>query len=184
MPIFKFIGMLAILVSLQSLLPHVQGATAVQQIFRNSEITVTFPPDGFAVQTQPKTPGKTYFERYVTHLKFCRQPKAPPHVQQVRSEDGWLCHFYVLPVLEKEKIKALVLQAHPQPGVVTYQKQPGIGEEKWNGHDLLVWREQYGKTRLDHFLVLGPKANYLFVSSPYGDGDRIREIVKTLVVQP
>lgn len=153
-------------------------------IFENPEIHVTFPADGYI--SKSVTPAKTqdYFAQYTTHLKFCRQPTLPSYVQQVRSEDGWLCHFYVLPVLDKAKIKDAILKRDDRHTEITYQKKKGIGEEAINGQPMLVWREQSGKTRLDHFLVLSHQHHYLWVSSPYGDGERMREILKTLQFKP
>lgn len=151
------------------------------RVFQNGEIKVTFPETGYAVKDKPAT-GTGYFAGYTTRIRFCRQPYQPPHVQQVRSEDGWLCTFYILPPLAEAEVRAEILRQKGKLESITYQKENGIGKETIKGHQVLVWRMQAGKTRLDHFLVLGPKHNYLFVSSPYGDGESTRKVVETLQV--
>ena len=45
------------------------------------------------------------------------------------------------------------------------------------GHRVIRWRFQAGKTRLDHYLLIGKKFNYLFVSSPYGSNGAIEELI-------
>lgn len=152
--------------------------------FQTAEIQLTFPESGYAVQALPARPPSGYFDSYSAHLKFCKQPRQPAYVQQVYSDDGWLCHFYELPALKPEQIKPLILKRRTQSVRITYRQKAGIGEETYKGHPLLVWREQAGKTRLDHFLVVGPAHNYLFVSSPYGDGEMIRNVLNTLNFLP
>lgn len=157
------------------------GSDKTLKTFEHQDLRVDFPEDGFAEQTVPQHPEAEYFSRYQVHLKFCRQPELPAHMQQVRSTDGWLCHFYVLPPLTVEQAKVEILKTQTSDQSISYQKQQGlIGEERFKQHPMLVWRHQSGKTRLDHFLVFGPEQNVLFVSSPYGDGDRIRKIVESL----
>ncbi|MEZ0369976.1 MAG: hypothetical protein ACAI44_12890 [Candidatus Sericytochromatia bacterium] len=156
-------------------------ADEVQRVFQNQEIQITFPETGFALKPLPAKSITGYFANWLTHLKFCRQPKQPPHVQQVHSEDGWLCNFYILPRLGKTEVRAEVLKRRSAHTQISYQKEAGIiGEEAHQGHPMLVWREQSGKTRLDHFLIIGPKHNFLFVSSPYGDGEMLRRTVASL----
>ncbi|PKL77088.1 MAG: hypothetical protein CVV27_06975 [Candidatus Melainabacteria bacterium HGW-Melainabacteria-1] len=160
--------------------PVAMAEAKQQKVFQTPEIEVIFPDSGYAEQALPAQAGPGYFARYSTHLKFCKQPEQPPHMQQVRSADGWLCHFYILPPLEAQALHAEVLKRQAENWTISYQREPGIGTETHAGHPMLVWRQQSGKTRLDHFLVIGPRHNYLFVSSPYGDGERIRNVVSTL----
>ena len=155
-------------------------AAETNRVFQNQEIKVVFPESGYAAKSVTPKAGAAYFARYLTHLKFCKQPQQPPHVQQVRSEDGWLCSFYILPPLAKEQLKTEILKQQGPHQTLTYQKKPGIGEERHRDRPMLVWRMQSGKTRLDHFLLIGPQHNYLFVSSPYGDGEMTRKTVETL----
>lgn len=152
----------------------------IKRLFKNDEIEVTFPEDGFASQKIEKEKGEKYLSQYSTYLKFCKQPEQPPYVQQVYSADGWLCAFYILPPWDVDKIKQDLLSGLDKYDQIRYQEQETIGEEIINGNKVLVWRHRRGKTRLDKFLVLGKKHHYLFVSSPYGDGDKIRQIVETV----
>lgn len=165
---------LAILLALPAM------AEPSERLYRAPDFEVTFPEGGYAAKPLPDTETAGYFRQYDLHIKFCRQPALPPHVQQVRSEDGWLCSFYRLPPLGAGAARAEILARKPEQTTISYAKAEGIGTEAHQDLPMLVWREQSGKTRLDHFLVLGPRHNYLFVSSPYGDGDRIREVLRTL----
>ena len=43
--------------------------------------------------------------------------------------------------------------------------------------EVLKWRAQNGKTRLDHYVIFGKEYNYLFVSSPYGSSGVIENVI-------
>ena len=49
-----------------------------------------------------------------------------------------------------------------------------------NDLPVISWRNQRGKTRLDHFLVLGDEHAYHFTSAPYGNGDEIELIIESM----
>jgi len=143
--------------------------------FKRQGVTIPFPNGEFEEKEPLYVASDKALHQFAGYVKFCKQPELPPEVQQVMSEDGWLCELTILQKIFAEDIKEEIAELYP---TATYEGEPGIGKETINGREVFVWREQYGKTRLDHFLLLGDVEDYHFVSSPYGDGDTIRTIIQ------
>ena len=81
----------------------------------------------------------------------------------------YLSSMFILPSLSLKALKKEIpsyLARYPLYQLTEKVKEVTIGDKK-----VLRWRAQNGKTRLDHFVVFGPRYNYLFVSSPYGSSN-------------
>ena len=146
-------------------------------VYSNEEIRIDF-----GGQFEPREkPGTTQYPQHLpqplTTVDFCPWRPQPPEVQQVmRPERGFLCELHILPGAPEAKAMAQIQSAHAgnrERHVRNFWLQvTDIG-----GHRVIRWRFQAGKTRLDHFLLIGRKFNYLFVSSPYGSNGTIEEIL-------
>ena len=149
-----------------------------EMIFDNGEVTLSFAPGGFIITKLDKTPDpKNYFNRHKYLVKFNRVKPQPAYVQQVSSSDGWLSELRVLP---KENMDKLIEDI---PGMYPANKYARLTEVTMvnvNKHKVLRWKYQIGKTRLQHFLVLGGKHNYLFISSPYGETESILALIRKM----
>lgn len=146
-------------------------------VFSNEEIRIHF--NG---QFEPREkPGNTQYAKYlpqpIATVDFCPWKPQPPEVQQVmRPERGFLCELHILPGATEEQAMIRINAAHANDKrrhVRNFRLQvTDIG-----GHRVILWRFQAGKTRLDHYLLIGKKFNYLFVSSPYGSNGAMEEII-------
>lgn len=146
-------------------------------VFSDGEIRVDF-RQRFSVAPSAKgIPYGDYLAKPLQLIEFCPFQPQDPEVQQVGpSESGFLCELYKMPLENAETALELVQNASK-----VKRKDHGIfrNVEVVKLRDLKVvrWRFQVGKTRLDHFLVIGKKHNYLFVSSAYGSNGSIEEIL-------
>lgn len=154
------------------------GKTSIIPIvFTNEEIRIDF---GGQFEQREK-PGTTQYPQHlpqpITTVDFCPWRPQPPDVQQVmRPERGFLCELHILPGATEAQAMHKIQSAHANDKrrhVRNFRLQAtDIG-----GHRVIRWRFQAGKTRLDHFLLMGRKFNYLFVSSPYGSNGAIEELI-------
>ncbi len=146
-------------------------------VFINNEIRIEF-GGPFALRDQPgETLYPQHFAKPLQTIDFCKWNPQPPHVQQVsRPRTGFLCELHILPALGESDVLAAVQAAHEQESrkhVRNFRLETvSIGK-----HRVVRWRFQAGKTRLDHFMLIGKKYNYLFVSSPYGSNGAIEDII-------
>lgn len=154
------------------------GKTSIMPVvFTNEEIRIDF-----GGQFEPREkPGKTQYPQYLpqplTTVDFCPWRPQPPEVQQVmRPERGFLCEMHILPGATEEKAMTQIQSAHAQ-NKEKHIRNFRLQAIEIDGHRVIRWRFQAGKTRLDHFLLIGRKFNYLFVSSPYGSNGAIEEIL-------
>lgn len=146
-------------------------------IYSNAEIRVDF-AGPFSVRIEPgATVYRDLFPRPLQTVDFCRWQPQDPEVQQVsRPETGYLCEMHILHVQSVAEIMAAVRKS-------SENKRPDRGTNRnltyseFHGLKVIQWRFQVGKSRLDHYLVLGKAYNYLFVSSPYGSNGAIEEIL-------
>lgn len=154
------------------------GRTSIIPIvFTNEEIRIDF-----GGQFEPRgKPGITQYPQHlpqpITTVDFCPWRPQPPEVQQaMRPESGFLCELHILPHAAEAEALDKIKSAHANDGrrhVRNFRLQAvDIGR-----HRVIRWRFQAGKTRLDHFLLMGKKFNYLFVSSPYGSNGMIEDII-------
>ncbi len=87
----------------------------------------------------------------------------------------YLSSLFVLPKISKDELEEEIKQyavEHP-----SFQITKNIKKLKIGNCEVLKWRFQNGKTRLDHFMVFGKSHSYLFVSSPYGSNGSIEEVI-------
>jgi hypothetical protein len=157
-------------------------AAAQPASFTNKEVAIDF-AGPFAVRDQP---GATLYPQLLAKplqtVDFCKWYPAPPEVQQVsRPDRGYLCELHILPAQSERKTFQQVEAAHEAESrkhVRNFRLETvTIGK-----HRVVRWRFQAGKTRLDHFILIGKKYNYLFVSSPYGSNGSIEEIISKVVL--
>ncbi|MDH5680811.1 MAG: hypothetical protein OEZ36_04430 [Spirochaetota bacterium] len=149
-----------------------------EMIFDNGEVILSFAPDGFITTLLKKTPDpKNYFNRYKYLVKFHRVKPQPAYVQQVSSEDGWLSELRVLPKENMDKLIEDIPGMYPPNKYARLTEVRLINVKKFK---VLNWKHQIGKTRLQHFLVLGRKHNYLFISSPYGETESILALIRKM----
>ncbi len=147
-------------------------------VFTTAEIRVDF-AGPFNVRIEPgATVYRDLFPRPLQTVDFCRWQAQDPEVQQVsRPETGYLCEMHVLHVKSVQDIMYAVRKSsetkRPDRGTnrdLTYSEIYGL--------KVIQWRFQAGKTRLDHYLLLGKKYNYLFISSPYGSQGTIESVLQ------
>jgi len=153
--------------------------------FTNAEVSIEF-ASPFEVRDQP---GETLYPQHLTKprqtIDFCKWYPQPPDVQQVmRPERGFLCELHILPGQSEREVMHTVKTAHEAESrkhVRNFRLETvTIGK-----HRVVRWRFQVGKTRLDHFILIGKKHNYLFVSSPYGSNGALEDIIsKTKFTAP
>lgn len=156
----------------------VRAISAESTVFTNDEISVDF-AGTFAVR---ETPGETQYSRHLAKplqtIDFCKWQPQPPEVQQVmRPERGFLCELHVLPAQTESRALAKIRSAHSAEAR-QYVRHTGLKAYELAGNRVIRWRFQAGKTRLDHYLLLGKKYHYLFVSSPYGSTGTIEAIIE------
>ncbi len=158
--------------------------------FQNDEVRIFFPNNEFEKQDITTQNQSGYFDAINTRIRFCAVyiPKSP-EVQYVNSSDGWLCELDVLPAISIADVEQEIVQKFGD----SYSTVTNIGSEQVdgkrlagvlqrviNGFDVLQWRHEIGKTRLEYSLVFGKKHNYLLISSPYGDGATIESIIQKI----
>jgi len=85
----------------------------------------------------------------------------------MRPENGFLCELHILPFQTNSTALEIIQSASKEKRADRSGIQ-NLTSEKLYGFDVIRWRFQTGKTRLDHYLLIGKKHNYLFISSPYG----------------
>lgn len=160
----------------------VLGRTSIIPIvFTNEEISIDFAGQ-FSLRDKP---GKTLYGDYLpqplTSVDFCPWRPQPPEVQQVmRPERGYLCELHILPFASETQALRAIRNAHAHESH-RYARNGDLRTVEIAGHRVIRWRWQAGKSRLDHFLLIGKKFNYLFVSSPYGSNGGIEEIISRTV---
>ena len=146
--------------------------------FSNEEVIINFVPDGYLVKkVNNKIFNNDYFNKYNKFFKFCKMSPLPEYMQQPSSSDGWFCHFYVLPYEPEDKVKSFIPSMYQKN---RFSRKFEVKTIKINKFNVLRWRYQIGKTRLEHFLVLGNQYNYLFISSPYGESSRVLQVIRTM----
>ena len=94
------------------------------------------------------------------------------------SYEIYLSTLFVLPKKSQRKLKKEIQQYvidHPPYQIAGSIKKNKIGDKK-----VLQWLLRAGKTRLDHYMVLGKQHNYLFVSSPYSSNGHIETVIAKL----
>ena len=94
----------------------------------------------------------------------------------MRPERGFLCELHILPGAIETKAMAQIQSAH-SANKERHVRNVRLEATDIGGHRVISWRWQAGKTRLDHYLLIGKKFNYLFVSSPYGSNGAIEELI-------
>ncbi|MFO1479222.1 MAG: hypothetical protein U1F40_03360 [Turneriella sp.] len=147
-------------------------------IFANEEIRIEF-RSAFAVRDKP---GVTQYPRHLPQplrsLDFCPWQPQPPDVQQVmRPESGYLCELHILPAQAEKQALEQVTAAHAAD-TRKYARNLRLEATDIGSHRVIRWRLQMGKTRLDHFLLIGKRYNYLFVSSPYGSHGALEKVIE------
>jgi len=147
-------------------------------IFSNAEIDIDF-GGPYSVRIEP---GSTVYRDLLTRplqtIDFCAWQPQDPEVQQVtKPEGGYLCELHLLhPRSVADWMKAVRTAGE--------KKRPDRGKTRdltfieIHGLRVITWRFQAGKSRLDHYLVLGKKYHYLFISSPYGSNGTIEGILQ------
>jgi hypothetical protein len=152
--------------------------SAESTTFTNADVAIEF-AGPFEVRDQP---GETLYPQYLAKslqtVDFCKWSPQPPHVQQVsRPERGFLCELHVLPAQPEGQVLKIVEAAH-QAESRKHVRNFRLETVTLGKHRVVRWRFQVGKTRLDHFILIGKRHNYLFVSSPYGSNGAIEEIIR------
>lgn len=151
--------------------------SVIPVVFTNEEIYIDF-----GGQFEPREkPGTTLYPRYLpeplTTVDFCPWQPQPPEVQQVmRPERGFLCELHILPAFTEAQALIAVKKAHAHESH-KHARNSGLEAFSLGSYRVIRWRWQAGKSRLDHFLLIGKKFNYLFVSSPYGSNGTIESIL-------
>lgn len=165
------------LIFLMATLSGVIQLSASPTVFTDEELRIDF-RQAFAVRAKP---GTTHYPRHLPQplrtVDFCPWQPQPPEVQQVtRPENGYLCELHILPGQTEKQAFAQISAAH---SVETRKNARKLRLEVADigPHRVIRWRLRMGKTRLDHFLVIGKRYNYLFVSSPYGSNGAIEKII-------
>ncbi|MBN8221517.1 MAG: hypothetical protein J0L53_11375 [Spirochaetes bacterium] len=152
-------------------------AAQTSSIFSNAEIRIDF-AGPFSIRIEPgATVYRDLLPRPLQTVDFCRWQPQDPDVQQVnRPETGYLCEMHILHVQSVAEIMAAVRKSSEKPRADRGTSR-NLTYSEFHGLRVIQWRFQAGKSRLDHFLVLGKAYNYLFVSSPYGSNGLIEEIL-------
>lgn len=147
-------------------------------VFSNDEIRIEFGGE-FALRDQP---GDTLYPQQIAKpvhtIDFCKWNPQPPEVQQVsRPERGFLCELHILPAQNESQVMKTVQAAHAAENR-KHVRNFRLEAISIGNHRVVRWRFQVGKTRLDHFILIGKKYNYLFVSSPYGTNGALEDIIR------
>ncbi|MDH5657347.1 MAG: hypothetical protein OEZ34_15655 [Spirochaetia bacterium] len=159
---------------------------AESNIYEDFGIKINFGSGGFSeVELKSGTNEnpfvkKNYFSTFTKKIRFCPVSKQPAYMQQVVSESGWMCEFYILPGKSKNEIRRHILNSYVHNKFSHYSE---IEELTISKRQILKWRYRIGKTRLDHFLIFGKKVNYLFISSPYGENGDVIPLIETLILR-
>ncbi|MFO1471183.1 MAG: hypothetical protein U1F27_09115 [Turneriella sp.] len=145
--------------------------------YSNEEIRIDF-GGPFAVRERP---GTTQYGQHlpqpVTTVDFCVWQPQPPEVQQVmRPERGYLCELHILPPATEAETLGAIEKAFAKDKR-KHGSNKGLEAVTLGKHRVIRWRWQAGKSRLDHFLLIGKDFNYLFVSSPYGSNGTLEAIL-------
>ncbi|MCH2042561.1 MAG: hypothetical protein MK212_00350 [Saprospiraceae bacterium] len=110
------------------------------------------------------------------------KPKLGPTYAPLQPSFGNLASLYILPKISEKKIRQLVSQYVQELDGFQLTKIPV--REQIGKHTVWKWRYQSGKSRYDHFLVLGENLNYLFVSSAYSAGNGgLEKMIKNLQLE-
>lgn len=159
------------------LISGVKFAEETVTVYSTAEIRIDF-GGPFSIRIEPgATIYRDLFPRPLQTIDFCPWHPQDSEVQQVtRPDTGFLCEMHVLRV----KTVAEVMNAVRAASEV---KRPDRGKNRdltyseIYGLKVIQWRFQAGKTRMDHYMLLGKKYNYLFVSSPYGSNGAIEAVL-------
>lgn len=151
--------------------------SVIPVVFTNEEVQIDF---GGQFQRR-ESPGATLYPHRLpdplTTVDFCPWRPQPPEVQQVmRPESGYLCELHILPAATEAQALIAVKKAHSHESH-KHARNSGLEAFSLGDHRVIRWRWQAGKSRLDHFLLIGKKFNYLFVSSPYGSNGTLEAIL-------
>lgn len=94
---------------------------------------------------------------------------------------GDLASLYILPKVSDKEIKKAVNKYVQDLDV--FQLTKVLESIKIGEHKVWKWRYQAGKSRYDHFLLIGDTYNYLFVSSAYSAGNGgLEKIIQNLKI--
>jgi hypothetical protein len=147
-------------------------------VFTTAEIRVDF-AGPFNVRIEPgATVYRDLFPRPLQTVDFCQWQAQDPEVQQIsRPETGYLCEMHVLHVRSAQDIMSAVRKS-TETKRADRATNRDLTYSEIHGLKVISWRFQAGKTRLDHYLLLGNKYNYLFISSPYGSHGTIESVLK------
>lgn len=167
--------------------------TKKQMIYQNEEITIKFHDsyqeveDGqfWSITNGEYTKG--YFHDFLKKIRFHEDHQQKYFetedgqiitTQHVISSDNYLSSLFIYPALEEKKLLKEIEKAFaPTDRYVSYRNAE---KRKIGKVEFLNWRMQRGKSRLEHFLVLGKKFNYLFISTPYGEQEYIEDIISKI----
>lgn len=146
-------------------------------LYSNGEIEIDF-AGPFQVRIEP---GSTVYRDALTRslqtVDFCQWQPHDPEVQQVsRPESGFLCEMHILHPRSVNDwmtaIRAAAVAKRADRG-----KTFDLSYSEIYGLRVIQWRFQAGKTRLDHYILMGKKYHYLFISSPYGSNGAIEDVL-------
>lgn len=146
-------------------------------LYSNAEIEIDF-SGPFQVRIEPgSTVYRDALARPLQTVDFCQWQGGDPEVQQVsRPESGFLCEMHLLHPRSVNDwmtaIRAAAVAKRTDRGRtfdLTYSEIHGLR--------VIQWRFQAGKTRLDHYILMGKKYHYLFISSPYGSNGAIEDML-------
>lgn len=167
--------------------------TKKQMVFQNEEIKIMFPGSFMEAEESQfwsitnKEYTKGYFHNFSKKIRFHEDRQQKYYetedgqrivTQHVVSSDNYLSSMFIYPYMdEKELLKEIEKAFSPNDPYVSYRK---VEKKKIEDVVFLNWRMQRGKSRLEHFLVLGKKHNYLFISTPYGEQEYIEGIISVI----
>lgn len=146
-------------------------------LYSNTEIEIDF-GGPFQVRIEPgSTVYRDALARPLQSVDFCRWQQQDPEVQQIsRPESGFLCEMHILHPRSVNAwmtaIRAAAVAKRTDRG-----KTFDLTYSEIHGLRVIQWRFQAGKTRLDHYILMGKKYHYLFISSPYGSNGAIEEVL-------
>ncbi|MDF1549912.1 MAG: hypothetical protein P1P88_18940 [Bacteroidales bacterium] len=125
-----------------------------------------------------------YFHTFEKEIHFCEDHAQKYEttddgeiipLQTVDTDDGYLCSLSILPLIEEKPLFEEIKKAFEPKGALA--SLIGIEKIKVNKHKVIKWKAQNGKTRLVHYMLKAKNHYYLFISSPYGDGDYVEKII-------
>jgi len=151
--------------------------------YEDSGVKIDFSNGGYAeyrLDNNNPFNENNYFSTYIKIIEFCPTINLPSHMQQVQSKSGWLCKLYILPGTSKDNAIDSIKNCHK---FHKHSYQSETEEIVIKNKQILKWRYEIGKTRLDHYLVFGIKDNYLFISSPYGEHGEIVSLIENLILK-